>query len=36
MKNTIAALAVYDLTGRRVEKPTKGVYIVGGVKVMIK
>lgn len=28
--------AVYDLSGRRVEKPVKGLYIVGGKKVVIK
>ena len=27
---------IYDLMGRRVENPTKGVYIVGGRKVVIK
>ena len=27
---------IYDLTGRRVEKPTKGIYIVGGKRVVIK
>ena len=27
---------IYDLQGRRVEKPTKGMYIVGGSKVVIK
>ena len=26
----------YDLQGRRVEKPTKGLYIVNGKKVIIK
>ena len=28
--------AVYDLQGRRVSKPSRGVYIVGGRKVLIK
>ena len=28
--------ALYDLTGRRVEKATKGIYIVGGKKVVVK
>lgn len=28
--------AVYDLQGRRVENPTKGLYIVNGKKVMVK
>lgn len=27
---------IYDLQGRRVENPTKGIYIVGGKKVVIK
>lgn len=27
---------IYDLTGRKVETPTKGVYIVNGKKVFIK
>ena len=27
---------IYDLTGRRVEKATKGIYIVGGKKVVIR
>ena len=27
---------IYDLAGRRVENPTKGIYIVNGVKVVIK
>ena len=26
----------YDLSGRRVEKPTKGIYIVNGKKVVVK
>jgi hypothetical protein len=26
----------YDLQGRRVENPTKGLYIVNGKKVMVK
>jgi len=30
------AATVYDLQGRRVEKPQKGVYIVGGRKVVVK
>lgn len=28
--------AVYDLSGRRVEQPTKGLYIIGGRKVLVK
>jgi hypothetical protein len=27
---------IYDLQGRRVENPTKGIYIVKGRKVVIK
>jgi hypothetical protein len=27
---------VYDLCGRRVENPKKGIYIVGGKKVIVK
>ncbi len=27
---------IYDLQGRRVENPTKGIYIVNGRKVVIK
>ena len=27
---------IYDLTGRRVENPTRGVYIVDGKKVFVK
>ena len=30
------AAVTYDLAGRRVENPTKGIYIVNGVKVVIK
>ena len=28
--------AVYDLTGRRVQNPTKGIYIVNGKKILVK
>jgi hypothetical protein len=28
--------AIYDLQGRKVKKPTKGLYIVDGKKVLIK
>ncbi len=28
--------AIYDLSGRRVENPAKGIYIVGGKKVVVK
>lgn len=27
---------IYDLSGRRVTHPTKGIYIVGGKKIVIK
>ena len=32
--NTINSDAVYDLSGRRITNPTKGIYIVGGKKVL--
>ena len=35
-KDAEAAGEIYDLTGRKVENPTKGVYIVNGKKVFIK
>ena len=28
--------AIYDLTGRKVAEPTKGIYIIGGKKVLVK
>lgn len=28
--------ACYDLTGRKVQRPTKGIYIIGGRKVLVK
>jgi len=28
--------ACYDLTGRRVQKPVKGLYIINGRKVVVK
>ena len=34
--NVQQTAVIYDLTGRRVENPAKGIYIVGGKKVMIK
>ena len=34
--NTAAELVIYDLSGRRVEKMEKGIYIVNGVKVIKK
>ena len=30
------APVIYDLSGRRVENPTKGIYIVDGQKVLVK
>ena len=35
-KSTVAADRCYDLQGRRVMQPTKGLYIVNGKKVIIK
>ena len=34
--STLHAQPYYDLSGRRVEHPTKGVYIVNGKKVVIR
>ena len=34
LPTTALPAAVYDLSGRRVEKATKGVYIVNGKKVI--
>ena len=34
--NSQKPMAVYDLSGRRVEQPAKGLYIVGGRKVVFK
>ena len=31
-----APKAIYDLSGRRVENPTTGLYIVNGKKVLVK
>ena len=31
-----AETVIYDLRGRRVDNPTKGMYIVNGKKVLIK
>jgi hypothetical protein len=28
--------AVYDLTGRKVDIPTKGIYIINGKKILVK
>ena len=36
MKNEESATAVFDLQGRRVTQPTKGLYIVNGRNVLIK
>ena len=33
---TIDSNVIYDLRGQRVERPTKGIYIINGKKVMIK
>ena len=33
---TVEETVVYDLSGRRVENPTKGMYIVNGKKVLVK
>ena len=33
---TIDSNVIYDLRGQRVERPTKGIYIINGQKVMIK
>ena len=27
---------IYDLSGRRIQRPTKGLYIIGGTKVYVK
>lgn len=35
-KNTLNDAAIYDLTGRKVEKASKGIYIVGNKKVLVK
>ena len=32
--HTINSDAVYDLSGRKITNPTKGIYIVGGKKVL--
>ena len=32
----IAKTVIYDLSGRRVSKPSRGIYIVHGKKVLIK
>jgi hypothetical protein len=34
--STANSLQVFDLQGRRVDNPTKGLYIVNGKKVIIK
>ncbi len=36
VENAEADAAVYDLTGRRVDAPAKGIYIVNGKKVLVK
>ena len=35
-ENVDAATGIYDLTGRRIEKAEKGIYIVNGKKLFIK
>ena len=34
--NREQSTAIYDLTGRRVENPSNGIYIINGVKVLVK
>ena len=34
--NEKAAGTIFDLTGRRVQRPAKGIYIIGGRKVLVK
>ena len=36
VKNEVVVEGIYDLSGRRVENPVKGVYIVNGKKVLVK
>ena len=36
MANSQQPTAIYDLSGRRVAKPTRGLYIIGGRKVFVK
>lgn len=36
MANSQKPKAIYDLSGRRVAKPTRGLYIIGGCKVFVK
>lgn len=36
VKNEVVVEGIYDLSGRRVENPTKGIYIVNGKKVLVK
>ena len=36
MANSQKPKAIYDLSGRRVAKPTRGLYIIGGRKVFVK
>ena len=34
--NEKAAGSIFDLTGRKVQRPAKGIYIIGGRKVLVK
>ena len=34
--NRVQSTGIYDLTGRRVENPSNGIYIINGVKVLVK
>lgn len=36
VKTEVAVEGIYDLSGRRVENPVKGIYIVNGKKVLVK
>ena len=36
VENTETAAAIYDLQGRRVDAPAKGIYVVNGKKVLVK
>lgn len=36
VKNEVVVEGIYDLSGRRVENPVKGIYIVNGKKVLVK
>ena len=36
VKNEVVVEGIYDLSGRRVENPVKGLYIINGKKVLVK